>query len=140
MKTVIRTTCAILASIFLLAGPHLTLGGDGSVQQKLKPAKAGMCESIQQSGPVNQAAVFSIELGRVACFTEFDQVLQHTVVHHKWYRKDNLIAVKRLSVAPDRRFSSSSMQLRDADKGPWRVDVTDADDNLLATLRFSITD
>ena len=140
MKTVLRRVCAILASMFLLAGPHPVLGRNGSVQEELQTAKAVMCESVQQSAPVNPAAVFSIELGKVACFTEFEQVRQHTVVRHKWYRKDNLISVKRLSVNPDHRFSSSSMQLRDADKGPWRVDVTDAEDNLLATLRFSITD
>ena len=140
MKNVLRRVCAILASIFLLAGPHLTLGGDGSVQEELQLAKAVMCESVQNSTPVNQAAVFSIELGKVTCFTEFDQVPQQTVVLHRWYRKDNLISVKRLSINPVHRFTSSSMQLRDADKGPWRVDVTDADDNLLATLRFSITD
>ena len=140
MKIVIRKTCVILASIFLLASPRPVLGRDGSIQEELQTAKAVMCESVQNSVPVDQATVFSIELGKVACFTEFEQVPQHTVIYHKWYRKDNLISVKRLSVNPDRRFSSSSMQLRDADKGPWRVDVTDADNNLLATLRFSITD
>lgn len=126
--------------MILLAGPHQVLGRKGSAPEELQTAKAVMCESIQQSEPVNPAAVFSLDLGKVTCFSEFERVLQQSVIRHKWYRKDNLIAVKRLAVNPDRRFSSSSMQLRDADKGPWRVDVTDADDNLLATLRFSITD
>lgn len=140
MKAILRRISALLASICLLAGPHPVLGRDGSVQEELPLAKAVMCESVQQAAPVNQAAVFSIELGKVACFTEFEQVPHQTVVLHKWYRKDNLISVKRLSINPVHRFSHSSMQLRDADKGPWRVDVTDAHDNLLATLRFSITD
>ncbi len=137
MKTSIRKTCAILASFLLFAGPHQALG---IAQEALQPVTAVMCESVQQSAPVNQAVVFSIEFGRVTCFTEFDQLPRQTVVLHKWYRKDNLVSVKRLSVNPAHRFSHSSMQLRDADKGPWRVEVTDADANLLTTLRFSITD
>lgn len=137
MKTVLRRIRPALAAIFLLAAAHPVLI---AAREGLGPVTAVMCELVQQSAPVNEAVVFSIDLGRVACFTEFDQVTRPTVVLHKWYRKDNLIAVKRLSVNHGRRFSSSSMQLRDADKGPWRVEVTDADANLLTTLRFSITD
>jgi len=102
--------------------------------------RAVMCESIQKLTPANQAVVFSIDLGRVSCFTEFDQVTHQTVIHHKWYRKDNLISVKQLSLNPPRWSSFSSMQLRDADKGPWRVDITDENDEVISTLRFSITD
>lgn len=102
--------------------------------------RAVMCESIQKLTPTNQAVVFSIDLGRISCFTEFDQVTHQTVIHHKWYRKENLISVKQLSLNPPRWSSFSSMQLRDADKGPWRVDVTDENDKVIYTLRFSITD
>ena len=102
--------------------------------------KAVMCESVQKFAPANQAVVFSIDLGRVSCFTEFDQVVKQTVIHHKWYRKGNLISAKQLTLNPPRWSSFSSMQLRDADKGPWQVDVTDENDKLLYTLRFSITD
>lgn len=102
--------------------------------------RAVMCESIQKLTPANQAVVFSIDLGRVSCFTEFDQVTRQRVIHHKWYRKDNLISVKQLSLNPPRWSSFSSMQLRDADKGPWRVDITDENDEVISTLRFSITD
>lgn len=137
MKTVMRKTGPILAAILLFAGIHPLLT---AARVGLRPITAVMCELVQQSAPVNQAVVFSIDVGRVACFTEFDQVSRPTIVLHKWYRKDHLIAVKRLSVTSGRRYSFSSMQLRDADKGPWRVEVTDAEANLLTTLRFSITD
>jgi Protein of unknown function (DUF2914) len=102
--------------------------------------KAVMSESIEKFVPVNPSIVFSIELGRIACFTEFDPVPEKSVIHHKWYRKDSLISVKKLTVTPPRWSSFSSMQLRDADKGPWRVEVTDEHDKLIRSLRFSITD
>lgn len=102
--------------------------------------KAVMCENIHNYEPVRPAVVFSIELGRVSCYTKFDPVPKQTFIHHKWYRNDILITVKRLTINPPSWASFTSVQLRDADKGPWRVDITDEQDNPLQTLRFSITD
>ena len=102
--------------------------------------KAVICESIKEYNPVYPAVVFSIGMGRVSCFTEFDPVPRQTYVHHKWYRNDHLITVKRLTINPPHWSSFTSVQLRDADKGPWRVEITDEMDNLMHTLRFSITD
>lgn len=99
-----------------------------------------MCETIKEYEPVNTAVVFSIDRGRVSCFTAFDPVPRKTFVQHKWYRKDNLITAKRLTINPPSWSSFTSVQLRDADKGPWRVEVTDENDAIMHTLRFSITD
>jgi len=141
MKTVFLKLCFILALAFVLDAQHAAWSEElpaPSAGPTL--VKAVMCESIQKLTPTNQAVVFSIDLGQVSCFTEFDQVKQLTVIHHKWYHKGNLISVKKLSLKPPRWSSFSSMQLRDADKGPWRVDVTDENDKIIYTLRFSITD
>lgn len=102
--------------------------------------RAVMCESIQKFAPNNIAVVFSIDVGRIHCFTEFDPVPKQTVIFHKWYQSGSLVSVKQLTVNPPRWSSISSMQLRDADKGPWQVEVTDKNGKLLHTLRFSITD
>lgn len=102
--------------------------------------KAVMCESIQKYLPANEAVVFSIDLGRLYCFTEFDPVPVQSVIHHKWYRKGNLVTVKQLTLNPPRWSSFSTIQLREQDKGPWQVEIIGANDRLLRTLRFSITD
>lgn len=99
-----------------------------------------MCETIVEYAPTNSAVVFSIERSRVSCFTEFDPVPKQTYVSHKWYHQDSLVTEKRLTINPPRWASFTSMQLRDADKGPWRVEVTDENNILMHTLRFSITD
>lgn len=102
--------------------------------------KAVMCESILKYSPVNEAVIFSIELGRIHSFTEFDPVPKQTIVFHKWYHNGSLVSVKQFTVKPPRWSMFSSMQLRDADKGPWQVDIMDSKESLLRTLRFSITD
>jgi hypothetical protein len=102
--------------------------------------QAQMCEAIEKFKPVNPAVVFSIFLGRVYCFTAFDPVFEETVVYHRWYRQDRLISNARLVLSPPKWSSFSSMQLRDVDKGPWRVEIIDSQENIMKTLRFSISD
>lgn len=103
-------------------------------------SRAVMCEAVQKLTPINEAVIFSIELGRIHCFTEFDPVPKQTIIYHKWYHKGTLVSVKQLTLNPPRWSSMTSMQLRDADKGPWQVDITDANETIIQTLRFSITD
>lgn len=102
--------------------------------------RAVMCEGIKDYEPVYPAVVFSIDRGSVSCFTEFDRISGKAYIYHKWYRRDSLITVKRLTINPPRWSSFTSVQLRDADKDPWRVEVTDEKDNLIHTLRFSIVE
>lgn len=102
--------------------------------------RAVMCETIQKFAPVNVAVVFSIDLGRVYCFTDFDPVPVQSVTYHKWYRRGSLVSVKQLTLNPPRWSSFSSIQLRELDKGPWQVEVIDENGRLLRTLLFSITD
>ena len=124
----------------VIVSPEAVWGQDAKAPAKLTLVRAVMCETIQEYAPANPAVVFSIKLGRVSCFTEFDPVPEKTYIHHKWYQNDSLITEKRLTINPPRWSSFTSVQLRDADKGPWRVEITDENDTLMRTLRFSITD
>jgi hypothetical protein len=140
-----RQVCSAILLAVLLVAPGTVLSEVLSEEGAASPeeailVKAVMCESLQKHVPANEAVVFSINLGRVYSFTEFDPVPEKIVIFHKWYHKGNLISVKKLTINPPRWSSLSSMQLRDADKGPWHVDVIDQNDKLLKTLRFSITD
>jgi hypothetical protein len=138
-KMLLKCIFALLAVFLLLPGVVWT---EETPPLFLEPTlvKAVMCEEIHKFSPVNEAVVFSMELGRIYCFTEFNPVPKQTIIYHKWYHKGNLVSVKQLTVNPPRWSSISSVQLRDADKGAWQVDVIDANDKLYSTLRFSITD
>lgn len=101
---------------------------------------AVMCETIENYLPVHPAVVFSIARDTIICFTSFDPVPQTTDIFHKWYRQDRLVSLTKLTLKPPKWSSFSSMQLRDIDKGPWRVDIVNIDDTVLKTLHFSISD
>lgn len=99
-----------------------------------------MCESVREFVPVNQGVVFSSGIGRVHCYSSFDPVPNRTAIYHNWFHRDQLSSKQRLVLNPPRWSTFSTMQLREGDRGPWRVEVTDGNGHLLKVLRFSITD
>ncbi len=113
-----------------------------TVQNKLALDRAVMCEEVKEKDktPINQAIVFPIKIGKVSCFSMFDPVPEKTFIYHKWFHKDIPSTNKRLTLQPPRWATYSSIQLRETDKGPWRVEISDRKGNLLYILRFSIID
>jgi hypothetical protein len=110
------------------------------VLEPLMLKEAFMCEAVKNFSPINPAVVFSISAKSISCFTVFDPVPEKTVVYHKWYRKDRLTTTQSLTLEPPSWRTFSSIQLREADKGPWRVEIVGPKGAILKTLRFSITD
>lgn len=133
---------SIKALLFFVVITFLSVADAGSQQAKPKMmmARAVMCESIQNYQPLNPAVAFSIALGEVFCFSNFDPVYEKTYIFHKWYKRDKLVFTMRLTLSPPKWSSFSRIQIRDADKGPWRVEILDTRDTLLQTLRFSMVD
>jgi hypothetical protein len=111
-----------------------------SKKAKSTMVQSVMCEAIEDFKPVNPAVVFSISQGEVFCFSNFDPVIEKTFIFHKWYKKNKLIFTMRLTLSPPKWSTFSRIQIRNADKGPWRVEIWDVDDILLKTLRFSMVD
>lgn len=133
----------LLSITFLLSSHALSQEKSSSLPSSSGQAilvQAAMCEDIQEFTPKNQAIVFSISIGKVSCFTSFDPVPQETSIYHNWFFRDKLSKRIKLSLHPPRWSTFSSIQLREADQGPWRVEITDQHGRILRLLRFSITD
>ncbi len=107
---------------------------------KMVMTDAVVCEGIENFKPKAPAVVFSISLGEVYCYSSFDPVYETTYIYHKWYKRDKLIFTMRLTLSPPKWASFSRIQIRDADKGPWRVQIEDEKGQVLQTLRFSMSD
>lgn len=107
----------------------------------LKLTRAVICEEIKDGRPVNEGIIFSADMGKITCYTEFESVNKKTTIYHCWYFKDNLRAKKKpLVLNPPQWSTQSQIEPRETDKGPWRVEIVDDNGNILKTLRFSITD
>lgn len=110
------------------------------VSGKLTLRRAAICKGIKDYAPENPAVVFSVSVGRIFCFSYLEPVPEKTAIYHSWYYRDQLITKQKLSLRPPRWATYSSIQLREYDKGPWRVTITDQANETLGVLRFSITD
>jgi hypothetical protein len=137
--SVFISVCLILLSMG--AGPAWAQAAPEQVSPEA-PAlvKAAMCEDIQDFAPQNEALVFSVTNGRVCCFTRFDSVQAELPIVHNWFHRDRAITSRKLFLKPPAWATYSSIQLRESDKGPWRVEITDPQGNLLAVVRFSVVD
>jgi hypothetical protein len=107
---------------------------------RLTLRRAAICEGIKDYAPENPAVVFSVTVGKIFCFTYLEPVPEKTVIYHSWYYRDQLITKQKLSLRPPKWSTYSSIQLREYDKGPWRVTITDQANTTLGVLRFSIAD
>jgi len=108
--------------------------------QELTLVQAVMCEGLRSLAPLNEAVAFSINREEVFCFLDFAPVPEKTSVYISWFWRDERRIRRRFTLYPPRWSTLDSMQLRDADKGPWRVEVKDVEGKTLKILRFSITD
>jgi len=107
---------------------------------KLTLVQATMCEGIKNHRPSDEAIVFSIRLGSIYCFTDFEPVPEKADIYHKWFIRDKFRTETKLPVKPSRWSTFSKIRLLKGDKGPWRVEITDQQGIIFQTLRFSVTD
>lgn len=117
-----------------------SLSSEQETAPTLKIGQAAVCETVKEGVPVNPAVAFSIDTERLYCYTDFVTVPEKTLIYHVWYQGDQQRASMKLVLRPPRWATYSYIQLREKDKGPWRVEITDEQGNLLQTLRFSIID
>jgi len=141
-KTILIAVLSMAAILFYISGVQAEEkeGVQGKKPVPLTLTEAVVCEGIESYAPRTPAVVFSINIGKVSCYSNFDPVPEKTYIYHRWYFKDKLSTKKRLYLKPPRWATYTSIQLREADRGPWRVEITDKEGNVFKILRFSITD
>jgi len=141
-----RRIYPLLMILMIIAGLHPSpiwaQQANGAPPSPPAPAlvRATMCEEVKNLAPWNAASVFSISTQKVICYSAFDPVPEKTFIYHSWYRQDRLTTRIKLHLKTPRWATFSRIQLRKADKGPWRVEISDKEGNLIDVLRFSITD
>jgi len=140
MKNIFLCMLIFSAVVFRLAPGGYCQAPDNQSEIPLRLQLAAMCEDIRDFSPVNQSVVFSVGAGKVFCFNYFNPVPGKTHIFHTWYHYDKIITKRKLSLDAPYWKTYSSIQLREDDKGPWRVEITDRDNKRLKILRFSVTD
>lgn len=132
--------CILVCGVFGAHAQSPSRSTTGPASTRLSLVQALICEDMKDGIPYNTAVTFSISTGKIYCYTLFDQIAEDTAVYHHWFFRDKPSARIRLSLKHPRWSTYSSIQLREADRGPWKVEISDAGGRVLKTLRFSVTD
>jgi hypothetical protein len=106
---------------------------------ELKVSVATVCRDVVDREPVDSGNSFTVSVGKLYCFTKIEGAESPTQVTHVWSFDGTERARVDLAVnaASWRTFSSKIIQAHEL--GAWRVDVVDAEGNVLKTLDFEVT-
>ncbi|MBA4368096.1 MAG: DUF2914 domain-containing protein [Desulfobacterium sp.] len=146
MRFDIKLIGMIIAMVAIVNTGHVGFGDekDPALPKKtssiLTVVRAMVCEDVKNLLPVNPTVVFSVEKEKAFCFAEIEGIVKSDTIYHDWIRRDAHVVGFKQVLKPPRWSTSSSITLRETDKGPWRVEITDMDGNILKILRFSVVD
>jgi hypothetical protein len=106
---------------------------------QLDVSVAAICRDVIDREPVDSGNSFTVSVGKLYCFTKITGAQSPTHVTHVWSFDGTERARVELAVnaASWRTFSSKIIQAHEL--GAWRVDVLDAEGNVLKTLDFEVT-
>jgi hypothetical protein len=132
----------VVTNVFAQVAEHVNAQAATTAEPSQRPklSHATMCERVDNLNPTRPGIVFSVANGQVCCYSSFDPVPQPALIYHRWFHRDELSTQTRLRVYPPKWATYSVIQLRETDKGPWRVEITDQDGRVFKVLRFSIAD
>lgn len=99
-----------------------------------------ICEQLINGKPQYKAVVFSVSNKKIYCYTYFEDIKKETFIYHIWYFKDKLVTKIKLKLKPPQWATFTQTFLREADIGPWRVEIVDDEGNIIDVLRFSVVE
>jgi hypothetical protein len=94
--------------------------------------------AIEDREPVGVADSFGADVGRVYCFLEARNIETSTPVQFVWYFGENVMANVELTVGQGGRWRTYSSKNLAGLKGNWRVELQDAEKNVLGSVDFKV--
>jgi hypothetical protein len=145
MKDVVSKTpvALICVSVFMLGfifsmNPLFAQETDSSEVIGMHVKRIIICTSVVEREPVGEGKSFPGDIKKIFCFTDIREAGSDTFITHEWYYKDELKATVKLKVAGTQWRTWSSKGIDKNWTGEWRVEIKDANGNLLSRITFII--
>jgi len=106
--------------------------------QAMQVERAVICENVADRIPMNPGSRFAATVGKLYCYTKLMDAEAPTQVTHVWYYGDVERARVDLSVGASRWRTYSSKMIQPAEIGAWKVQILDAEGNILDSVNFEI--
>lgn len=113
--------------------------GETQELPELEVSVAAVCKDVIDLEPVDAGTSFSATVGKLYCFTRITGAESPTQITHVWYFDGSERARVDLAVNSINWRTYSSKIIQEHEQGAWRVDVLDAEGNVLKTLEFQVT-
>ena len=94
--------------------------------------------SIENLEPVGVVDIFAAATEKVYCFLEATAIGQDTTVNFIWYHQEKRMAIVNLPLKKGAKWRTNSSKRLGGLKGEWKVELQDADLNVLQTIRFTV--
>ena len=105
----------------------------------LEVSVAAICKNVVDREPVDSGISFVATVGKLYCFTKITGAQTPTQVTHVWSFDGTERARVDLAVNGPSWRTFSSKIIQENELGAWRVDVLDAEGNVIKTLEFEVT-
>lgn len=116
----------------------LLVAGFAVADSGLSVQDAVICTGVVDRAPEGAAEEFPADVGKLYCFTRIVGAADETTVTHVWIWGDEEVASVELKVGTASWRTHSSKNIWPGWKGDWKVEVRDAEGNVLKTLNFKV--
>jgi hypothetical protein len=99
---------------------------------------AVVARSVEEREPVGEATSFPADVGELACLTRVAGASGETSIQHVWFHGSEELARVRLAVRGSSWRTWSTKQILPSWTGAWKVEIQDADGNVLHTVSFTV--
>jgi hypothetical protein len=127
----ICTTPVILPSAFAQEGIAETI-------PNFTVARLLISANIENIEPVGIANDFLSDTEKVYCFLEARDIVEDTSVRFVWYLDEKQVATVHLPIMQGARWRTYSSKNLAGLTGIWKVELQDADANVLETIKFTV--
>ena len=107
-------------------------------QAELTVTESAISRDVVDRMPVDANTTFASDVGRLYCWTRITGAEGETTVHHVWIHGDEERADLELRVGASPWRTWSNKAIVPEWTGDWRVEVRDAEGNVLETIRFTV--
>lgn len=126
-------TCSLLTATADALAPE----GEGS---QLTVPEASICTEVRDREPVGAGSRFPSSVGRLYSFTRIAGAAEPTHVTHVWYHGEREVHSIALTVGGPSWRTWSYKTIPSDWTGSWRVDVKDANDVIIYSMPFTVSD
>jgi len=99
-----------------------------------------VCKKVKNNLPLYPGKRFPADIGKVYCHSLLNNNSgKYNDIYHIWYMNGNLKSKVRIRVRNGKEIPTiSHREVKNTDKGTWKIEITDSDKKILDTVIFEV--